>query len=83
MEEEDDDTNDMLHDSCATRRLEDENRRLKYSVADSQPGEGIPESGDPKKTGAACRRAEGRGVRLRAIPGERTSGLQAAWNGSR
>jgi len=63
--------------------LEDENRRLKHLVADLSLDKEILKSVIKKKTGGACRREEGRGVRLPAARGERTSGLQARGCGSR
>jgi putative transposase len=58
------------------KSLEDENRRLKEIVADlSLDKEAL--KAVIRKTGGACERAPGRGVRDEGVPFQRTPGLQA------
>ena len=71
-----------VNEAKRLRELEDENRRLKTMVADlSLDKEAL--KAVLRKTGGACERAAGRGVRNNRVSVQRAPGLQAAGPGPR
>ena len=72
-----------VNEAQKLKGLEDENRLPEALGCGPELGQGSTESGDPKKRVELARHEERCGVRLRAVPGKRAPGLQAAGNGSR